>query len=55
LAKFFELPAGAPTCYRVASPYKQRAIAELAGVQNASQLVEITLRPFEVLVFEATP
>jgi hypothetical protein len=55
LAKFFELPVGAPTCYRVTSPYKQRAIAELAGVIDAAQPVEITLRPFEVLVFEALP
>ena len=55
LGKFFELPAGAPKAYRLTSPYHQREIPELAGMIQTGQPVTISLQPFEVLVFEATP
>ncbi len=55
LNKAFELPAGAATRYILKSPFKQRAVNELEGTLDAGKPVKITLRPFEVLVFEAMP
>jgi hypothetical protein len=55
LARFFELPKGAPEVYTLESPYKQRKVEELQGPMNAHTPVKIQMRPFEVLVFEARP
>jgi hypothetical protein len=55
LAKALELPAGAPDAYTVKPSFKQREIKELEGVQNPYRAVKVTLKPFEVLVFEALP
>lgn len=55
LAEAFELPEDAADLYTVKSPYAQRAIPELEGRRNAYKPVKITLKPFEVLVFEALP
>jgi hypothetical protein len=52
-ASIFELPAGAPTRYLVASPYAD-APAPLAEML-AGKPCNITLQPFEVLVLEMTP
>lgn len=55
LAKFFELPEGAPATYGLASPFKEKLPAGLEGAVNAYKPVEIRLKPFEVVVLEATP
>ena len=55
LGKFFELPEGAATVYTLKSPYKQREVEKLAGPIDAHVPVKFLVRPFEVLVFEATP
>ncbi len=49
----FELPAGAIGTFRVQSPYAD-APAPMTAVR-AGEPVTISLRPFEVLVFECTP
>lgn len=55
LAKVLELPTGAADSYRVKPAFKQRELKELEGVQNPYKALKITLKPFEVLVFEALP
>jgi hypothetical protein len=55
LAKAFELPVSASGTYAIQTPFKQRAIQALDGLQNVYKPVPLTLRPFEVLVFEAIP
>jgi len=55
LARAFELPAEAAGAYAVKPSYKQRPLPELEGARNAYKPVMITLKPFEVLVFEALP
>jgi hypothetical protein len=37
------------------APFQQRKLTELEGERNAYQPVAISLKPFEVLVFEAAP
>jgi hypothetical protein len=54
LGKLLELPAGAPTVYEIQLPFAQRE-SELAGVVEADKRVQLTMKPFEVLVFEARP
>ena len=49
----FELPAGAPKIYRLLSPYPDQRIQTLPLTAGTPQTV--TLAPWEVLVFEATP
>ena len=51
-ASVFELPLGAPAAYKLASPKGDALPAE--SVQ-AGKPVKVTLKPFEVLVLEATP
>ncbi len=55
LARALELPAGVSGICTLQAPFKQRAILVLEGVQNAYRPVTLTLKPFEVLVFEALP
>jgi len=55
LAKALELPAGTPDACVVKPAFKQREVKELEGPQNPYRPVTITLRPFEVLVYEALP
>ncbi len=55
LAKFFELPEGAAMTYRIVAPFKQRTLKEFSGTVEAGKPVKVTLRGFEVLVFEAVP
>ena len=55
LAKFLELPPGAPTSYTLTAPFKQRKEAKLTGTCNAEVPIQFTMRPFEVLVFEVMP
>jgi hypothetical protein len=55
LARFFELPAFAPSTYALSSPFKDALPKGLGGAQNAYRPLEITLEPFEVLVLEASP
>ena len=55
LRKCFELPKGAAAAWTLQAPFKQRAVKELAGAIPAAKPVKVTLRPFEVLVFEAAP
>jgi hypothetical protein len=50
----FELPANAPTKYSLKSPWKADA-GKPAVVLTAGQKHTFQLRPFETLVFEATP
>jgi len=54
VSKAFELPEGAPQAYALKSPWKgdsgQAAISATAG-----QTHRFDLKPFEVLVFDATP
>ncbi len=49
----FELPAGAATRYRLASPYPDQRLKTLS--LEAGHPQTITLEPFEVLVFDALP
>lgn len=52
-ATVFELPAGATQRYTLTSPYKDQRVQSLeldAGVERS-----VTLEPFEVLVFDASP
>jgi len=55
LDKALELPSGAPDAFFVKAPFAQREFKELAGVRNPYRVVKVTLKPFEVLVFEAIP
>jgi hypothetical protein len=50
----FELPPGASTRYQFRSPWAEDAQRPEINVE-AGQPVQITLKPFEVAVFEATP
>jgi len=50
-----ELPAGAPTRYKMVSPYKQDVPKALQGRVKTGTPVTITLKPFQVLVIEALP
>jgi hypothetical protein len=52
-AQVFELPQDAPREYDLTSPYKDQRISGMRF--NAGQPCEFNLRPFEVLVFDATP
>ena len=49
----FDLPAAAPRSYDLASPYRDQRVATLRLTRG--QAVEVELRPFEVLVFDARP
>ena len=51
--KIFELPEGAVQTYELQSPYKDQRIQEF--MLSAGRNMKITLQPFEVLVFDATP
>ncbi len=53
IATAFELPESAPKSYKLVSPYKDQSVQTLAAEAGKPQ--EITLQPFEVLVFDATP
>lgn len=53
VAAAFELPIGAPSTFRVSSPYED-APAPI-GSLRAGSAAEIKLRPFEVLVLECVP
>ena len=55
LAKALELPAAAGGRFTLAAPFRQRELPALAGPVNAFKPVKVTLKPFEVLVFEAIP
>ncbi|MCU0918187.1 MAG: hypothetical protein MUC88_27025, partial [Planctomycetes bacterium] len=54
IGKAFELPAGAAQAYALKSPWKSEAgttpLALTAGEEHPFEL-----KPFEVLVFDATP
>jgi hypothetical protein len=54
LAQTLELPAGAPTAYRLASPWADEADKSALDVQAGTPLT-LHLQPFQVVVFEATP
>lgn len=54
-ARVFELPAGAPTRYRMVSPYKQDVPQALQGRVKTGTPVTVTLKPFQILVLEAIP
>ena len=53
VAAFFELPTGAPQHYTLRSPYADQRLQTLD--LRAGQARTVTLEPFEVLVFDATP
>jgi hypothetical protein len=50
----FELPPGARTRYTLRSPWSDDAQKPLL-IAQAGQPIELTLAPFEVVVFDATP
>lgn len=52
-AALFELPTGAPRTYVLRSPYKDQRLQKLTLKAGTPQ--NITLEPFEVLVFDALP
>ena len=54
LATALELPAGAPRQYSLKSPWKEDAARPAIAV-SAGQGHRFELKPFEVLVLEATP
>lgn len=54
VAAAFELPPGAPTRYTLRSPWAEDAQKPPVTAQ-AGQPTRMTLAPFEVLLFEATP
>lgn len=54
LEQAFELPAGAPRSYRLQSPWAEDA-AKASIEIRAGQPRIIALRPFETVVFDATP
>jgi len=49
-ASVFELPAGAPQRYVLSSPYKDQRLRRIT--LRAGQPEQVTLAPFEVLVFD---
>lgn len=51
-AALFELPAGAPTTYRISSPKGDHLPVETI---TAGKRVSLTLEPYQVLVIDATP
>ena len=53
LARVLELPEAAASLYTLTAPFAQREVPDLQGFRNAYKPVTITLKPFEVLVFEA--
>jgi hypothetical protein len=53
IASAFELPQDAIRGYRLKSPYPDQRINEIDATSKAS--VDIELKPFEVLVFDAYP
>jgi hypothetical protein len=55
LAKALELPAATPEAYVLRAAFKQRELKELEGLRNPYKPLKVTLKPFEVLVFEALP
>ena len=51
MSLLFELPLGAPMCYALSSPKGDALPAEaIAGV-----VTSLVLKPFQVIVLEATP
>jgi len=54
IGKVFQLPEGAPQSYSLKSPWKQDADKN-AVVLSAGKEHTFELKPFEVLVFDATP
>ncbi len=54
IAQVFELPEGAPSEYRLSSPWQDQAQSPAIEVV-AGQTHDFKLQPFEVLVFDATP
>ena len=54
IGKAFELPKGAARSYSLKSPWKEDTGNE-AIVLSADKEYTFNLRPFEVLVFDATP
>ena len=53
--KVLDLPAGAPEACLVRPAFPQREMKDLEGRLNPWKPRIITLKPFEVLVFEALP
>ena len=53
IGKVFELPQGATRSYRLTSPYKDQRLQSLQA--KAGQSMDVELKPFEVLVFDAAP
>ena len=53
VAEAFELPLGAARRYNMVSPYKDQRVRSLSA--HAKTSLNITLEPFEVLVFDANP
>jgi hypothetical protein len=53
IGKAFELPKGAQKAYTLASPFKDQRMQTLQ--LKAGKAVAVSLDPFEVLVFDATP
>jgi hypothetical protein len=49
----FELPAGAATQYALKSPYADQRLQTLSLAAGHPE--QVTLQPFEVLVFDAQP
>lgn len=54
IGKAFELPAGAPSSYALQSPWAEDS-KEPARMAKAGEDLTISLAPFEVAVFDATP
>lgn len=54
IGQVFELPADAPSKYRLDSPWRNQAQTPAIEVV-AGQSLDFELQPFEVLVFDATP
>jgi hypothetical protein len=52
-SEVFDLPASAPGSYDLVTPYKDQRLATLRLTRT--QPVELELKPFEVLVFDARP
>jgi hypothetical protein len=53
VAEALDLPPGEPTEWRLVSPWEDQRIGELE--LRAGEAEEVTLLPFEVLVFDAEP
>ena len=54
MATAFQLPPGAATKYLLKSPWAED-VQKPTVPAEAGQPVHLTLKPFEVLVFDATP